>query len=56
MSERTWVLDEEPGRLVILRSMDGGHTGDSEGPTLCSREELEQFISALQSAASRVWP
>lgn len=58
MTDRTWLILENLGaeELVIMRSMDGGHTGDSEGPTLHSYEDVEQFTRELRHAAAHVFP
>ena len=49
-----WEIEVGDGRLTIHRA--NGITADSEGPTLTSREQFEQFVSELRHLASMVWP
>lgn len=55
MPDRLWEImeDAETGVVTIYRS--NGFGADSEGPTLTSYEEMEEFISALRNAASHVF-
>jgi hypothetical protein len=58
-----WVISEQvvgdgtrvrQERVLVVMRANGGYA-DSEGPTLYSREELEDFITDLRQAADGVW-
>lgn len=55
MTDRPWEImeDAEAGAVTVYRT--NGVAADSEGPTLYSYEEMEEFISALRNAASHVF-
>jgi hypothetical protein len=41
-------------RVLVVMRANGGYA-DSEGPTLYSLDELEDFIRDLREAATHVW-
>jgi hypothetical protein len=61
--DKGWVISEQvvgdsirvrQQRVLVVYRANGGYA-DSEGPTLYSYKELEDFISDLREAAANVW-
>lgn len=54
--DRLWEImaDAEAGCLTVYRS--NGFAADSEGPSMYTREEFEEFVSNLRHAAATLWP
>jgi hypothetical protein len=51
-----WEIMEDAEAHVLTVYRANGFAADSEGPTIESPEQLEEFIGDLRVAATHVWP